>query len=86
MRIPLLLVALVATPLAVQAVAATAPTAPPPTSQDDAKPVQLAEGDAAPLTRLNDQDGKAATIGGDHSEENSDWTVVAFFPKAATPG
>lgn len=39
-------------------------------------------GEALPAFRLNDQEGKAVTIGG----ENELWTVVAFFPKAMTPG
>ena len=39
-------------------------------------------GDAAPTFRLNDQQGRAVSIGG----ESETWTVVAFFPKAMTPG
>jgi len=39
-------------------------------------------GEALPAFRLNDQDGKAVAIGG----ESELWTVVAFFPKAMTPG
>ncbi len=39
-------------------------------------------GDVLPQFRLNDQDGQAVAVGGaaDH------WTVVAFYPKAATAG
>ena len=53
-------------------------------SQDgtDGKPQVAKVGEAAPAFRLNDQDGKAVQIGG----ESELWTVVAFFPKAMTPG
>jgi len=39
-------------------------------------------GDSAPVFRLNDHDGDAARIGG----EADHWTVLAFYPKAMTPG
>ena len=39
-------------------------------------------GAPAPVFRLNDQAGVAQTIGG----ESETWTVVAFYPKAMTPG
>ncbi len=39
-------------------------------------------GAAAPTFRLNDHAGKAVQIGG----KSEHWTVLAFFPKAATPG
>ena len=39
-------------------------------------------GEAAPTFTLNDHDGKSVTIGG----ESDQWTVLAFYPKAATPG
>jgi len=39
-------------------------------------------GDPAPAFRLNDQEGKLLSIGG----ESDMWTVVAFYPKAMTPG
>jgi hypothetical protein len=39
-------------------------------------------GQPAPVFRLNDHTGKAVEIGG----EADAWRVVAFFPKAATPG
>ena len=39
-------------------------------------------GKAAPSFRLNDHTGRAVEVGG----EAEGWTVLAFFPKAATPG
>ena len=39
-------------------------------------------GSPAPALRLNDQSGHAQSIGG----ESDHWTVLAFYPKAATPG
>lgn len=39
-------------------------------------------GEAAPTFRLNAQDGVGVAIGG----ESDHWTVIAFYPKAATPG
>ena len=39
-------------------------------------------GAAAPSFRLNDHTGTAVRIGG----EGPTWSVLAFFPKAATPG
>ncbi|MEM7309864.1 MAG: hypothetical protein AAF682_24520 [Planctomycetota bacterium] len=39
-------------------------------------------GKPAPLIRLNDHEGKGTTVGG----EADHWTVLAFYPKAATPG
>ncbi len=41
-----------------------------------------AVGKPAPVFRLNDHTGKAVAIGG----EAKAWTVIAFYPKAATPG
>ena len=46
------------------------------------KPMLPEIGKAAPEFRLNTHTGEAVTIGG----EAESWTVVAFFPKAATPG
>ena len=43
-------------------------------------------GAVAPTFRLNDQAGKALSIGGNTGTEDRFWTVLAFFPKAATPG
>jgi len=39
-------------------------------------------GKPAPKIRLNDHAGKIVEIGG----AAKSWTVLAFFPKAATPG
>ena len=36
----------------------------------------------APAVRLNDHHGKIVELGG----KRTNWTVLAFFPKAATPG
>ena len=46
------------------------------------KPALPSVGDVAPAFRLNDHTGKAVEVGG----ESKRWTVVAFFPRAATPG
>ena len=55
----------------------------PQEGQDEREAPQVATvGEAAPLFRLNDHTGEAVTIGG----ENELWTVVAFYPKAMTPG
>ncbi len=40
-------------------------------------------GKPAPVLRLNDHTGKAVSIG---ANEDGLWTVLAFYPKAATPG
>ena len=52
--------------------------------QDEAKqaPTPPRAGAQAPAFRLNDHTGKAVTVGG----KSESWTVLAFFPKAATPG
>ncbi|MFT5291984.1 MAG: hypothetical protein ACI8QS_002203 [Planctomycetota bacterium] len=73
MRTLFLSLALVAAPLAMLV-------------QTDDPPARPVEGDTAPTARVNDQTGHAANLGGDHSDDNSNWTVLAFFPKAATPG
>ena len=39
-------------------------------------------GKPAPTLRLNDHLGRAATVGG----KAEHWTVLAFYPKAMTPG
>ena len=49
-------------------------------SQDDAP--KVAVGKAAPVFAANDHDGKRASIG----RAGKTWTVLAFYPKAATPG
>ena len=38
--------------------------------------------EAAPTFRLNDHEGRAVAVGG----ESEEWTVLAFYPKAMTPG
>ncbi len=53
--------------------------------QDDAKreaPSMPEVGKPAPAFRLNDHAGEAVGIG----RKSDTWTVLAFFPKAATPG
>lgn len=45
-------------------------------------PTPPSVGKAAPSLRLNDHTGNAVSLGG----ESRTWTVLAFFPKAATPG
>ena len=39
-------------------------------------------GDRLPAFRLNDHEGNAVKIGG----KSKGWTIVAFYPKALTPG
>lgn len=39
-------------------------------------------GKPAPAFRLNDHLGKMVRVGG----ESKNWTVIAFYPKAMTPG
>ncbi len=49
------------------------------------KPVEKAPlkvDSSAPVFRLNDNTGQIVTIGG----EQENWTVLAFYPKAMTPG
>lgn len=58
-------------PLALVAVQAT-----------DAEPAPLEVGQAAPTFRLNDHEGRLVRVGG----ESDVWTVLAFYPKAMTPG
>ena len=52
--------------------------------QDEPKkdPDRVEVGKPAPAFRLNDHTGTAVQIGG----EGEHWTVLSFFPKAATPG
>jgi hypothetical protein len=40
-------------------------------------------GKPAPALRLNDHRGELVELGG---KKGTNWTVLAFFPKAATPG
>ena len=54
-----------------------------PDPDPDPAPRELAPGAAAPDFRLNDQHGDALRL----SEAAKDrWVVLAFFPKAMTPG
>lgn len=46
------------------------------------EPVVPQVGQTAPAFRLNDHTGRAVQVGGPAKT----WTVVAFYPKAATPG
>ena len=41
-----------------------------------------AVGEVAPAFRLNDHLGKLVKVGG----KSENWTVIAFYPKAMTPG
>ena len=50
------------------------------TSPGSPPPPQV--GDAIPALRLNDDHGDAIALGG----ERETWTVLAFYPKALTPG
>ena len=50
--------------------------------QDKRVPAKVEVGQAAPVFRLNDHLGEAVQVGG----ETDLWTVLAFYPKAATPG
>ena len=71
MRKTLLACALLLAPFAVQD--------PAPTSKPSAGP---GVGAAAPAFRVNGHDGVAVSIGG----ASDTWKVLAFYPKAATPG
>lgn len=73
MKIASLVLALpLALPLALAAWQGTDPELP--------RPLQV--GDPAPALRLNDEQGEALALGG----ERETWTVLAFYPKALTPG
>jgi hypothetical protein len=50
--------------------------------QVPARPLPLEVAAPAPVFRLNDHTGKVVTIGG----EQERWSVLAFYPKALTPG
>jgi peroxiredoxin Q/BCP len=54
---------------------------PAPPKQEPA-PAQPVVGKPAPEFRLNDHEGKGVAVGG----ASANWTVLAFYPKAATPG
>ena len=53
-----------------------------PLQEDGKKPALPEVGKPAPAFRLNDHTGRAVPVGG----QSDSWRVVAFFPKAATPG
>ena len=53
-----------------------------PVRQDPPKETGPVVGKPAPTIRLNDHTGSAVSLGG----ESETWTVMAFYPKAATPG
>ena len=50
--------------------------------KDDGRPTPPVVGKPAPTLRLNNHLGDAVSVGG----KNEKWTVLAFFPKAMTPG
>lgn len=50
--------------------------------EPDPTPQPLEVGQAAPALRLNDDRGLAVSLGG----ASETWTVLAFYPKALTPG
>lgn len=49
---------------------------------EERRPARPALGKSAPTFRLNDQEGRVVTVGG----ETEHWTVLAFYPRARTPG
>jgi hypothetical protein len=49
---------------------------------DGERPPVAEIGKPAPVFRLNDHEGRVATVGG----ESDMWTAVAFYPKAMTGG
>lgn len=59
------------------------PAAVQDTPDDQEKRPTIPEvGKPAPTFRLNDHTGKGVAVGG----KSETWTVIAFFPKAMTPG
>ena len=70
--------ALLLVPLAVS-FAAQEPTQRRP---DKPPPATAVVGQAAPAFRLNDHLGELVKVGG----ESKNWIVIAFYPKAMTPG
>lgn len=71
MKTPLLALALVAIPLLAQQ-----------EKPEPAPPPAPVVGQPAPTFRLNDHTGQATSVGG----KAELWTVLAFYPKAMTPG
>lgn len=77
MRIKLLAAALLLTPFALHPALQDAP------QDGKAKAAEApVVGQPAPAIRLNDDTGTAVAVGG----KGERWTVLAFYPKAATPG
>lgn len=54
----------------------------PLSAQDQGGPTLPEIGKAAPVIRLNDHTGAVKQVGG----EAELWTVLAFYPRAGTPG
>ena len=52
----------------------------------ETRPVRPEVGDVAPAFRLNDHTGRAVRVAPPKEGEDGPWLVLAFFPKAATPG
>jgi hypothetical protein len=52
--------------------------------QNAAEPIAV--GDPVPAFRLNDHLGSAVEIAPDADATEGSWRVLAFYPKAATPG
>ena len=56
----------------------------PSLQQSEAEQPTMPEvGKPAPTFSLNDQEGRKVSVG---PNEDGLWTVLAFYPKAATPG
>jgi hypothetical protein len=53
---------------------------------ESAEPRLLEVGKPAPVVRLNDHTGRAVHLRPADPDEEGNWKVLAFFPKAATPG
>ena len=56
-----------------------------PAVQDRA-PAPPEVGDDVPAFRLNDHTGTGVRVAAPEEGEEGPWTILAFFPKAATPG
>ncbi len=80
----ILLVAIVAAAVAATAFPAMAQQPKPAPAAPAAAAAMPTVGAPAPTFRLNDHEGRMTGIGGTRSDGK--WTVVAFYPKAATPG
>ena len=64
------------------ALAATLAALLSPSALQSKTPAGPEEGKPAPSIRLNDHEGNIVSVGG----ESERWTVLAFYPKAMTPG